>query len=56
MRRYRLLRLSKVAALTIEVGEGADMKQITVHRLKRLADAEREAMRRTRHRDPDSSR
>jgi hypothetical protein len=50
MRHHRLLRLSKVGAVTIEAGEGVDMKEITIHRLKRLADAERAAMRRPWHR------
>jgi hypothetical protein len=46
MRQHRLLRLSKVGAVTIEAGEGADMEEITSHQLKRLADAERAATRR----------
>jgi hypothetical protein len=50
MRHHRLLRLNKVGAVTIETGDGANMEEITIHRLKGLADAEREAMRRTRHR------
>jgi hypothetical protein len=49
MRRHRLLRLSKlVGTVTIQTGERADMEEITIHRLKRLADAERETMRRQR--------
>ena len=51
MRHHRLLRLSKVmGVVTIEAGDGADMEEITIHRLKRLADAEREAMRQPWHR------
>ena len=34
--------------MTIGAGEGADMEEITIHRFKRLADAEREAMRQQR--------
>ena len=43
---HKLLRLNKVGAVTIEAGDGANMEEITIHRLKRLADAERTATRR----------
>jgi hypothetical protein len=46
MRHHKLLRLNKVGAVTIEAGDGANMEEITIHRLKRLADAERTATRR----------
>jgi hypothetical protein len=49
LRHHSLLRLGKVVGVvTIEAGQGADLEEITIHRLKRLADAEREAMRRER--------
>jgi hypothetical protein len=50
MRHHKLLRLNKVGAVTIEAGDGANMEEITIHRLKGLADAERAAIRQTWHR------
>jgi hypothetical protein len=46
MRNHRLLRLNKVGTVTIEAGEGANMEEISIHRLKRLADTERAEIRR----------